>query len=55
MEQYMPAITMALLGGIVFTVGMALIIIERIKLRRKLEKTGQEPSTHAANSTQIGR
>ena len=29
LQEYMPAITMALLGAIVFTVGMVFIAIER--------------------------
>jgi len=47
MQAYMPAITMALLGGIVFTVGMVLIAIERRQIRRKAEQTRRESSTHA--------
>jgi hypothetical protein len=49
MQAYMPAITMALLGGIVFTLGMVSIAIERRQLRRKAERARQESSTHASN------
>ena len=42
MEQYMPAITMALLGLIVFTAGMILIAYERMKLRRKADRHRRE-------------
>jgi len=49
MQEYMPAITMALLGGIVFTGGMVLIAIERRQMRRKAEQTRRESSTQASN------
>ncbi len=50
----MPAITMALLGAIVFTIGMVFIAIERRQIRRKTEQARRESSTHASKPALAG-
>jgi len=47
MQEYMPAITMALLGAVVFAAVLVSLAIERIRIRRKLKRARQESSTRA--------
>jgi hypothetical protein len=54
LQEYMPAITMALLGGVVFAAVLVLAAIERIKVRRKLKEADQQPP-HPGNTAQAGR
>jgi hypothetical protein len=54
MEQYMPAITMALLGVIVFTAGMILIVYERMKLRRKADQDRRGSAPNTRNPAEAG-
>jgi hypothetical protein len=47
LQEYGPAITIALLGGVVFLAALVLIAIDRIKLRRKAKKASRDLSTQA--------
>jgi hypothetical protein len=49
LQEYGPAITMALLGGVVFSAVLVLLAIERIRIRRKLKRARRETSTQASN------